>query len=140
MRRTATASAAHERDLAGMLRDPQIARALSAMAAEPGGRHTIGSLARLAALSRSAFYVRFRNAVGKTPMSLLRELRMRDAATQFEATQQSVEQVANSVGYSSRSSFVRAFLGVHGTSPSAYRPTETDPDGSRKSGGRRRLA
>jgi AraC family transcriptional activator of mtrCDE len=105
----------------GMLRDPQVARALSIMAADPGGPHTVERLARSAGLSRSAFMARFAEVTGHTPMGILRSLRMREAARLLRTTNLSVEEIVHNVGYESRSSFVRAFRQAYGRDPSDYR-------------------
>lgn len=104
-----------------IISDPQIARAFAEMASNPGMAHTIQSLARCACLSRSAFMARFTAVMGRPPMIVLRELRMRQAAQQLRVNALSIGQVAGNVGYASRSSFVRAFRGVYGQDPSAYR-------------------
>jgi AraC family transcriptional activator of mtrCDE len=104
-----------------ILRDPQIAKAFSEMVANPGAPHTIQSLAQTACLSRSAFMARFVAAIGRPPMIILRELRMRQAAQQLKVNGLSIMQVAHSVGYRSRSSFVRAFRGTYGRDPSHFR-------------------
>jgi AraC family transcriptional activator of mtrCDE len=101
--------------------DLQIARALSDMVSNPGAAHTTRSLAQSACLSRSAFMSRFVSVMGRPPMVVLREIRMRQAAQHLKTLSLSVGQVAHSVGYASRSSFVRAFRGVYGSDPSAYR-------------------
>jgi AraC family transcriptional activator of mtrCDE len=112
-----------------MLRDPQIARALSEMAAQPGGRHSLESLARCAALSRSTFVQRFTDVVGRPPMTVLRDLRMRQAAHQLGMETFTVDQIADHAGYESRSSFVRAFRKAHGTDPTEYRERLTQRAG-----------
>ena len=104
-----------------MLSDPQIARAFSEMVAEPGADHTVNSLAQVACLSRSAFMSRFASVMGRSPMTVLRDLRMRRAAQMLEAQSLSVGQVAHDVGYASRSSFVRAFRETYGVDPTEYR-------------------
>ncbi|HEY4307647.1 MAG TPA: AraC family transcriptional regulator [Gemmatimonadaceae bacterium] len=104
-----------------MLSDTQIARAFSEMVADPGVDHTVLSLAQVACLSRSAFMARFASVMGRSPMMVLRDLRMRRAAQALERQLLSVGQVANEVGYSSRSSFVRAFRQTYGVDPSEYR-------------------
>jgi AraC family transcriptional regulator, activator of mtrCDE len=101
--------------------DLQIARALAEMVSNPGAPHTTRSLAQSACLSRSAFMSRFVSMMGRPPMVVLRELRMRQAAQHLKTLSLSVGQVAHSVGYASRSSFVRAFRRVYGKDPSAYR-------------------
>lgn len=104
-----------------MLRDPQIAQAFSVMVADPGGPHTVGSLANGAALSRSAFMKRFTQAVGRPPMEVLRDLRMRQAARQLKAGGLSIDQIAYNAGYESRGSFVRAFRNAFQCDPSDYK-------------------
>jgi AraC family transcriptional activator of mtrCDE len=104
-----------------MLSDPHIARAFAAMVAQPGKAHTIHTLAEAACLSRSAFMARFTSAVGRSPMAVLREVRMRQAAADLEAGNMSIDQVIRNTGYASRSSFVRAFRQAYGMDPSGYR-------------------
>jgi AraC-like DNA-binding protein/mannose-6-phosphate isomerase-like protein (cupin superfamily) len=100
------------------LGDTRIARAFSEMLRHPGTQHTIASLAQHAALSRSAFQARFTALFGIAPMSALRQLRMKRAATLLKAGTLSVEQVGREVGYASRSSFIRAYQQFHGSNPS----------------------
>jgi AraC family transcriptional activator of mtrCDE len=110
-----------------LLRDPQIARAFAAMAASPGSTHTVLSLAKAAGLGRSAFMARFTAMVGQTPMTVLRDLRMRQAAQVLGSPDLSIDQVAQSVGYESRSSFVRAFRRAYQQDPSEYRTHLREP-------------
>ncbi len=104
-----------------LLSDPQVARAFADMVAHPGARHSVRSLARTACLSRSAFVARFTRIVGRSPMSILRDLRMRQAAGQLRSTALTVDEVARHAGYASRSSFVRAFREANGCDPTSYR-------------------
>lgn len=98
-------------------RDPQIARAFGEMAARPGAPHTVTSLASLANLSRSAFMARFSQAVGRTPMAVLRDLRMHRAAGLLASEPAMLDHVIQAVGYGSRSGFVRAFRQTFGRDP-----------------------
>lgn len=108
-------------DRFSMLSDAHVAKAFAEMAAHPGAPHTIQSLSQRAGLSRSAFMAHFTRAVGRAPMVALRELRMRQAAALLRAGGQSIEQIAHAVGYSSRSSFIRAFHQAMGVDPTEYR-------------------
>lgn len=109
-----------------MLSDPRIARAFSEMVACPGGPHSIQSLANIAGLSRSAFMVRFVEVAGDSPMVVLRQLRMRRALILRTEGVLSVEQIARSVGYGNRSSFLRVFRKIYGVNPSACQSAEPD--------------
>jgi len=104
-----------------LLSDPQIARAFADMVAHPGARHSVNSLARTACLSRSAFVARFSRVAGRSPMMILRDLRMRQAADHLSSTTMTIDEIARHSGYVSRSSFVRAFRTAHGCDPTSYR-------------------
>jgi AraC family transcriptional activator of mtrCDE len=104
-----------------ILSDPPIARAFAQMASRPSVPHTVQSLSQAVGLSRSAFMARFSAAFGESPMSLLRRVRMRHAADLLAANALSIDQVAISAGYQSRSSFTRTFRRYYGSDPSEYR-------------------
>jgi len=113
-----------------LLGDGNIAKAFSHMAAHPGAPHSVNSLARTACLSRSSFMARFTEVLGMPPMTVLRGLRMRQAASMLSTNELSVDQIARSVGYTSRSSFLRAFHEAHGAYPSDYRAQRRSDNGS----------
>ena len=104
-----------------MLSDPQVARAFADMVEMPGAPHSVQSLAQAAGLSRSAFMQRFHRAFGRSPMIVLRDLRMRYAARLLETQTLAIDRVARAVGYNSRSSFSRAFRQAHGREPEVWR-------------------
>jgi AraC family transcriptional activator of mtrCDE len=104
-----------------ILSDPQIARALVAMLTDPTAAHSVNSLSSTAGLSRSAFMARFTRAIGLSPLAALKRLRMREAARLLAASALQIDQIANLVGYASRSSFSRAFRSIYATDPSDYR-------------------
>jgi AraC-like DNA-binding protein len=104
-----------------VLGDPLVARAFAAMAMHPGDDHSLESLAQVACLSRSAFAARFTSTVGKSPMQVLRELRLRQAMHQLKSSGLAVELIARNAGYASRSSFIKAFRNTYGMDPSEVR-------------------
>jgi AraC family transcriptional activator of mtrCDE len=104
-----------------MLSDPNIARAFTCMLTEPGAAHSVLTLSQAAGLSRSAFMARFAAAVGCSPMAALRQLRMHRAAAMLSANLLSLKQIAHAVGYTSPSSFFRAFRQTYGKDPLDYR-------------------
>jgi transcriptional regulator GlxA family with amidase domain len=87
----------------------------------PGDDHSLQSLADVACLSRSAFAARFTGVIGKSPMQVLRELRLRQAMHQLKAGGAAVELIARNAGYASRSSFIKAFRKSYGMDPSEVR-------------------
>jgi len=104
-----------------VLNDPRIACALADMVARPDASHSIESLSRASALSRSAFMSRFTKAIGASPMTVLREMRMRRARVLLAVDSLSIDQIARAVGYANRTSFFRAFRKAYRTDPSDYR-------------------
>jgi AraC family transcriptional activator of mtrCDE len=111
-----------------ILSDRQITGAFADMAARPGAPHTVQSLASSAGMSRSAFMSRFTAVLGRAPMSILRDLRLRQAALDLTATTEPIEVIAHNAGYESRSSFARRFAKVYGKDPTEYRAA-ADPSG-----------
>jgi AraC-like DNA-binding protein len=101
--------------------DRRIGRVLSRLHERPGDQWTVESLAREAAMSRSAFSERFHSLVGEAPMKYVGELRLAQAARLFRSTDASVEQIAAQVGYGSGESLSRAFKLRYGAPPSAFR-------------------
>jgi AraC-like DNA-binding protein len=104
-----------------ILRDHRIARAFAEMATRPGAAHTVDSLAKTACLSRSTFMARFHELVGRAPMSVLRDLRMRQAARQLRVSGISIGQIGQAAGYANNSGFIRAFRKAYGVDPRDYR-------------------
>ena len=104
------------------LEDPGLSKAVDEIFDRPKAAHTVDSLADSALMSRSVFAERFRDAFGATPISFLHEIRLRRAAELLgQNSDPSVEQVARSVGFSSRSHFSRVFKDHFGMSPATFR-------------------
>lgn len=101
--------------------DRRIGRVLSRLHERPGDRWTVASLAREAAMSRSAFSERFRFLVGEAPMQYVGDLRRAQAARLLRSTDATVEQIAAQVGYGSGESLSRAFKLRYGAPPSVFR-------------------
>lgn len=104
-----------------ILRDARIAKVFAAMTADPGGPHTIKSLADIACMSRSSFMSTFTSILGKSPMATLRDLRMRHATRLLKQSHLSIDQVSQGSGYDSKTSFNRVFRQVYGKYPNEYR-------------------
>jgi AraC-like DNA-binding protein len=94
---------------------------LATMFDHPEKPHSLESLADLAGMSRSSMVEHFTTAFGRSPIDLLREIRLRKAARLLESSDLPVKTVANRVGYTSRSYFSRAFKAYYKKSPAQFR-------------------
>jgi len=108
----------------GMLRglaDARLAVALRRMHESPARAWTVAQLAQEAALSRSAFFERFRRAVGIAPMEYLLAWRMAVAKNLLRRQDGGVAEIAERVGYRSASTFSVAFTRHVGQPPTRYK-------------------
>lgn len=101
--------------------DPPVRRALALMQADPAQAWTLERLAQEVGLSRTGLAERFRAALGDTPLAHLRTLRLQAAMRLLSAGEQTLEQVAQAVGYQDAFSFSKAFKREVGLSPREYR-------------------
>ncbi|WP_242674661.1 AraC family transcriptional regulator [Phytopseudomonas daroniae] len=107
----------------GLLRglgDERIAHALKQMHARINHSWTVDQLAKISALSRSAFFERFTRMVGVAPMEYLLAWRMEIAKDLLRDNGLAVSEVAERVGYGSTSTFSVAFSRHVGQPPSRY--------------------
>ncbi|HEX7856158.1 MAG TPA: AraC family transcriptional regulator [Sphingobium sp.] len=104
-------------------RDPAIARSLQLMEEESMKEWTVETLAREVKMSRSGFAAKFYADVGRTPIEVLCERRMRHAAELLGQGTWKVKEVALMVGYHSDAAFTRRFKRHYGVPPAAFRPT-----------------
>ncbi|MBO9202389.1 MULTISPECIES: helix-turn-helix domain-containing protein [Niastella] len=109
-----------------ILRDARIAKVMAVMAADPGDGHTVKSLADIACMSRSNFMTTFAAITGKSPMAMLREIRMRHATRLLKNSNLSIDQVSKESGYNSKNSFARVFRQTFGKYPNEYRADSTN--------------
>jgi transcriptional regulator GlxA family with amidase domain len=122
IRSAAQGGAALPRGWLSGLSDPELARALGAMHAQPAAPWTVESLARRARVSRSVFAARFRAAVGEPPLAYLTRWRMHVAWQRLrDQPESSTNAIAQSVGYESAAAFHRAFLRLTGVRPGEVR-------------------
>jgi len=79
----------------------------------------VDELANAMAVSRSTLYRKLKEAAGKTPSTLLTEVRMAEAQSLLAAGEPAT-QVAYAVGYETLAAFSSAFDEHVGTAPSRY--------------------
>ena len=130
--------------LPALFSDARIGRAIAAVLDRPSAPHSVTSLARDAAMSRSAFARDFKAALGVAPMEFVTRVRLNLARRLLVSTGRAVEAVAADVGFGSRGHFSRVFRHHYGTDPSTFRRRNylgfgaerrpydnADPDGGR---------
>lgn len=100
--------------------DERLAAAIRCIHAQPGQPWTVVQLAREAALSRSAFFARFKRPVGMAPMAYLLTWRMALGKKLLQEKDSGIAGVAPQVGYSSASAFSMAFTRHVGMPPTRY--------------------
>lgn len=115
-----TAEAATSQGLARGLADLRIAQAIRAIHERPSHTWTMADLAKEAALSRSAFFERFKRKVGMAPMAYLLAWRMALAKQMLRQNESRIAEIAERVGYRSVSAFSVAFTRCAGQSPAHY--------------------
>jgi transcriptional regulator GlxA family with amidase domain len=82
---------------------------------------SVETLAQKACMSPRNFSRLFKAAFGKAPGEFVASVRIAEARRRLQVPRNSIESVANSVGFRSADAFSRAFERVVGCRPSAYR-------------------
>ncbi|WP_158284810.1 AraC family transcriptional regulator [Oricola cellulosilytica] len=108
------------------LRDPHVGRTLTLMHRKPSKAWTMNQLAKEAGLSRTMLAERFRNFVGVSPMSYLRQWRMQSASAQLLGGGSTLGAIAAAAGYSSEAAFSRAFKKTVGVAPAHWKRVKQD--------------
>ncbi len=85
---------------------------------------SVEELSRKAGLSRAAFSQKFKSAVGDSPINYLTGIRIQKAMEQLKTTSDNIENIAESVGYSSGFALSKAFKRFCGISPKSFRKQE----------------
>ena len=105
----------------GALRDPRVGQAMSLVHRDPAQPWSVASLAKAAAMSRSAFAARFTELVGEPVMRYVTRWRMQAALDWLQHEDVPVAELASRLGYESEAAFSRAFKRTVGMSPGAVR-------------------
>ncbi|QSQ19495.1 AraC family transcriptional regulator [Pyxidicoccus parkwayensis] len=95
--------------------------ALRAMHHAPAHPWTVGALASVAGMSRSAFALRFKEQVGETPLDYLTRWRMYKAGCLLREGEAGLAEIADTVGYESPGAFNRAFQRIYSQPPGEFR-------------------
>lgn len=105
----------------GVLADPVVSDALAKLHQQPARGWTIDSLAAELTISRSTLTRRFRTVTGAPPADYLTRWRMDLAAIRLRDTDDTLDTIARSVGYTSVYAFSRAFRRIRSQAPGQFR-------------------
>lgn len=108
------------------LGDARLARALSAVHAEPARSWTLEAMASVAGMSRARFAAHFAHTVGTPPGDYLTSWRL-GLARRLLRRGLAVKQVAAEVGYASPGAFGRVFLQRVGATPRDWQRAAVTP-------------
>lgn len=107
--------------LLAALVDRRLGQSLKAIHRDPAQRWTVAALAKEAGMSRTTFAERFKKLAGLSPLQYLTQWRLEKASRMLAESAQSVEMIADLVGYQSHAAFNRAFKKYTGHGPGSYR-------------------
>lgn len=114
-------SPGEKKGLLAALTDARLSRALMAIHRTPEERWQVGSLARVAGMSRTVFAQRFVQVMNQTPIEYLTRWRMQLAQQWLREHREPVNIVAKKLGYETETAFRRAFQRVTGMTPGRLR-------------------
>ncbi|MFA7679405.1 MAG: AraC family transcriptional regulator [Pigmentiphaga sp.] len=109
----------------GLAHHPRMAGLLTDILSQPGEPWTVALMARHVHMSRTNFCRHFIELTGQPPAAFLASLRMSIAARRLEHGD-TIELVADYVGYRSSAAFSRAFKKIIGEQPGAWRRASRD--------------
>ncbi len=121
VRAYASSHAAPQKGWLAAMSDRHLSKAIEAMHSGLDESWSVESLAREARMSRSAFALKFKAILGKTPLGYLTQWRMYRAVALLRVNNTSLSEVAAAVGYQSEISFSRVFRREMGLAPREYR-------------------
>ena len=95
--------------------------ALVAIHENPAYPWQVAELAQKASLSRAAFAQRFKELLGDTPVNYVTKVRIQKSMELLVRTEESIERIAETVGYGTGFALSKAFKRIAGVSPQHYR-------------------
>jgi AraC-like DNA-binding protein len=103
------------------LRDAHVGKALRVVHEQPMHPWTVEALAREVGVSRSGLALRFSRLLGESPMKYLSGWRMHLAKQMLRDSGDTIQAIAERVGYESEPAFNRAFKKAAGCPPATWR-------------------
>ena len=107
--------------------DRLVGRVLKMIHKDTAQAWTLNSLAAQVGVSRGALAKRFQDVVGQSPMAFLTQWRLALAADLLMESEETLDSIAEQVGYSSAFALSSAFKRVRGESLRGHRIRATEP-------------
>jgi len=101
--------------------DPRVKKAIGIIQSKPSASMTVSQLAKMCGTSRSRLSEAFSKQMGCAPMQFWERCRIERAMDMLRLTHQTIDYIADELGYSNRSHFAKRFKAVTGASPAAFR-------------------
>ena len=83
--------------------------------------YSVESLASALCVSRGNLYLRIKSAIGKTPVELIKALRMERACSLLKESELSITEIADETGFDNSAYFITVFKSTYGETPGKYR-------------------
>ncbi len=83
--------------------------------------YSVESLASALCVSRGNLYLRIKSAIGKTPVELIKALRMERACSLLKESELPITEIAEATGFENSAYFITVFKNTFGETPGKYR-------------------
>lgn len=103
------------------VKDRNFVESLSYLIENISKKIKVEDLAKIAKMSRTAYFNHFVDTTGKTPMQYILKMRLELACSRLKSTDISINDIANDVGFCERSYLVKCFKKEYGITPTEYR-------------------
>lgn len=101
--------------------DPRIQIVIDYILLHPNEKYTPDKMAKMAELSKQRFSSLFKEQIGKTPMSYVKEIKMTTAARKLLVSNKNISEISYEFGYEDPNYFIREFRQTFGYTPKQYR-------------------
>ena len=101
--------------------DPRVRSVADYIALHPEEKFTPEIMAKMIGLSKQRFSSLFKKNMGKSPMEYVKEIKMSTAARKLLVSNESINEIAYSIGYEDPNYFIREFKNAFGYTPNRYR-------------------
>jgi transcriptional regulator GlxA family with amidase domain len=101
--------------------DALVGRCQTWIAENYANRAPVAAMVRLSEIAERSFMRRFKQATGMSPLDYVQTLRLEEAKHMLEAGSESIEAIANAVGYEDAAFFTRLFRRKVNLTPAQYR-------------------